>query len=105
MHKFLLVDFLKKLATMQVIGNYTTNVMEGWMQIRCKFDDGKVVNAVTKWVMGTVTLGYSNSKTWGEAGDHSLVKQKTRSSPNQVLTDTAESTASIVQTTRKQRAT
>lgn len=28
----------------QLIRNFTTNLVEGWMQIRCKFDRGKVVN-------------------------------------------------------------
>ena len=28
----------------QLIRNFTTNLAEEWMQIRCKFDGGKVVN-------------------------------------------------------------
>lgn len=28
----------------QLIGNFTTNLAEGWMNIRCKFDGGKVIN-------------------------------------------------------------
>lgn len=28
----------------QLIGNFTTNVYESWMNIRCMFDGGKVVN-------------------------------------------------------------
>ena len=28
----------------QLIGNFTTNLAEGWMQVRSKFDGGKVIN-------------------------------------------------------------
>ena len=28
----------------QLIGNFTTNIAEAWMHIRCKFDGGKVIN-------------------------------------------------------------
>ena len=28
----------------QLIGNFTTNLAEGWMNVRCKFDGGKFVN-------------------------------------------------------------
>ena len=28
----------------QLIRNFTTNLVEGWMNIRCKFDGGKLVN-------------------------------------------------------------
>ena len=28
----------------QLIGNFTTNLAEGWMHTRCKFDGGKVIN-------------------------------------------------------------
>lgn len=38
-----LVDRLVMKAQ-QLIRNFTTNLVEGWMKIRCKFDGGKVVN-------------------------------------------------------------
>ena len=28
----------------QLLGNFTTNLVEGWMSIRCKFDGGKHYN-------------------------------------------------------------
>ena len=56
----------------QLIKNFTTNLVEGWMQIRSKFVGGKVVNRSQSgsWQTGAVVLGYS--KTWEEAGDHPL---------------------------------
>ncbi len=37
---------VSRLATKapQLIGNFTTNLAEGWMNIRCKYDGGKVIN-------------------------------------------------------------
>ena len=29
---------------LQLFGNFTTNLAEGWMNIRCKYDGGKVIN-------------------------------------------------------------
>ena len=48
----------------QLIRNFTTNLVEGWMQIRCKFDGGKVVNRSQSGAgnIGAMVLGYS--KTW-----------------------------------------
>ena len=40
----------------QLIRNFTTNLAEGWMQVRCKFDRGKSCESVSKWVMGTLIL-------------------------------------------------
>ena len=53
----------------QLIGNFTTNLAECWMQIRCKFDGGKVVNRSQSgsWEHRCSVLVYS--KIWGEVGD------------------------------------
>lgn len=42
----------------QLIRNFTTNLVEGWMQIRCKFDGGggEGGESVAKWVVGTSVL-------------------------------------------------
>ena len=33
-------------------GKFTTNLAEGYMHIRCKFDGGKQVNRSPKWILG-----------------------------------------------------
>ena len=89
----------------QLIRNFTTNLAEGWMQVRCKFDGGKVVNRSQSgsWEHRCFGAGLQQNlgRTWGP---HTWEKMTT-SPPNQVFINTAESSAKKVAATRKRKAT
>ena len=89
----------------QLIRNFTTNLAEGWMQIRCKFDGGKVVNRSQSgsWEHRCCGAGLQQNlgRTWGP---HTWEKM-TSSPPNQVFINTTESSTKKVETTRKRKAT
>ena len=89
----------------QLIRNFTTNLVEGWMQIRCKFDGGKVVNRSQSgaWEHRCYGAGLQQNlgRTWGPPPWEKM----TNSLPNQVFIDKVESSAKKVETTRKRKAT
>ena len=47
----------------RLIKNFTTNIAENWMQIRCKFDGGKCINRsqVALLSIGVLELGYGKT--------------------------------------------
>jgi hypothetical protein len=53
----------------QLIDNFTTNLAEAWMHIRCKFDGGKVINRSQSgsWQHRCTGAGLQHNlgKTWG----------------------------------------
>ena len=89
----------------QLIGNYTTNLVEGWMQIRCKFDGGKVVNRSQSGSWEHRCYGAGLQQNLGRSWGPPTWETMTSSPPNQVFIDTAESSAKKVETTRKRKAT
>ena len=89
----------------QLIGNFTTNLVEGWMQIRSKYDGGKVINRSQSgsWEHRCYGAGLQHNlgKSWGPP----TWEKMTSSPPNPVFIDTAESSAKQVEKTRKRKAT
>ena len=89
----------------QLISNFTTNLAEGWMPVRCKFDGGKVVNRSQSgsWEHRCFGAGLQQNlgRTWGPP----TWEKMTTSPPNQVFINTANSSAKKVATTRKRKAT
>ena len=89
----------------QLLGNHTTNLAEGWMHIRCKFDGGKVVNRSQSgsWEHRCMGAGLQQNmgKTWGPA----VWSKMTDSSPNQVFINATESIAKKAESDRKRKAT
>ena len=51
----------------RLIGNFTTNLAEGWMAIRSKFDGGKVVNKTGRGSWNTRCYGGALRKNLGTA--------------------------------------
>ena len=89
----------------QLIGNFTTNLVEGWMQVRSKYDGGKVINRSQSgsWEHRCYGAGLQHNlgKSWGPP----TWEKMTSSPPNPVFIDTAESSAKKVEKTRKRKAT
>ena len=63
----------------QLIHNFTTNLAESWMHIRCKFDGGKVVNR-------------SQSGSW----EHTLLWCRSRAKPRKRMGSTSVAKVSRV---------
>ena len=89
----------------QLIRNFTTNLVEGWMQIRCKFDGGKVVNRSQSGSWEHRCYGAGLQQNLGKIWGPPTWEKMTNSLPNQVFIDTVESCAKKVETTRKRKAT
>ena len=89
----------------QLIRNFTTNLVEGWMNIRCKFDGGKVVNRSQSGSWEHRCAGAGLQQNLGRSWGLSTWEKMTSSSPNQVFVDTAESSAKKVEQTRKRKST
>ena len=89
----------------QLIGNFTTNLVEGWMEVRSKFDGGKVTNRSQSgsWEHRCYGAGLQHNlgRSWGPATWEKL----TNSPPNQVFVSAAEATTKKVDKTRKRKAT
>lgn len=61
-----------------LIGNFTTNLAESWMAVRCKFDGGKVINRCGKGSWNTRCYGGALRKTLELPGLHLHFKQQIR---------------------------
>ena len=85
----------------QLIRNFTTNLVEGWMQVRCKFDDGKVVNRSQSgsWEHRCYRAGLQQNlgRSWGPP----TWEKMTGSPPNQTFIDTAETSAKVTHTQKR----
>ena len=89
----------------QLIGNFTTNLAEGWMQVRSKFDGGKVINRSQSGSWEHRCYGAALQQNLGRNWGPPTWTKMTSSQASQVFTDTANSIAKKVETTRKQKAT
>lgn len=89
----------------QLIRNFTTNLVEGWMQVRCKFDGGKVVNRSQSGSWEHQCSGAGLQQNLGRNWGPPTWEKMTSSPSNQVFIDTAESSAKKVQITRNRKAT
>ena len=89
----------------QLTGNFTTNLVENWMGIRCKFDGGKIINCSQSgsWehqCMGA-SLRLNIRPNWGPQ----VWRDTTGSEPNPVLVNAANKTAKKRQKDRKRKQT
>lgn len=89
----------------QLVRNFTTNLVEGWMQVRCKFDGGKVVNRSQSGSWEHRCSGAGLQQNLGRSWGPPTWEKMTTSPPNQVFIDTAKSFAKKVAKTRKRKAT
>lgn len=89
----------------QLIGNFTTNLAEGWMQIRSKFDGGKVINRSQSGSWEHRCHGAALQQNLGRSWGPPTWAKMTSSPANQVFIDTANSIAKKVENTRKRKAT
>ena len=89
----------------KLIKNFTTNLVENWMQIRCKFDGGKVVNRSQSGSWEHRCSGAGLQQNLGRSWGPPTWEKMTSSPPNQVFIDTAKYFAKKVEKTRKRKAT
>lgn len=89
----------------QLIGNFTTNMVEGWMEVRSKFDGGKVTNRSQSGSWEHRCYGAGLQQNLGRSWGPPTWEKLTGSPPNQVFVSTAEATAKKVEKTRKRKAT
>ena len=89
----------------QLIDNFTTNLAENWIQVRCKFDGGKVINRSQSgsWEFRCYGAGLKQNK--GKHWSPKTWKEVTKSNPNQVFTDMTLSMARKADSDRKRKAT
>ena len=89
----------------QLLGNFTTNLAESWMHIRCKFDGGKVINRSQSgsWQYRCMGAGLQQNigKSWGPTTWDDMTKSKA----NQVFVDVTEVACKIAQSDKKRKAT
>lgn len=88
----------------QLIKNFTTNLAENWMQIRCKFDGGKVINRSQSGSCESRCSGAGLQKNLGKCWGPPTWQKMTGFPASQVLMDTAES-AKKADKDRKRKAT
>ena len=77
----------------QLIHNFTTNLAENWMHVRCKFDGGKVVNRSQSGSWEHRCYGAGLEQNLGKCWSPHIWEQVTESCPSQIFTDMAESRA------------
>lgn len=89
----------------QLIKNFTTNLAENWMQIRCKFDGGKVINRSQSGSCESRCSGAGLQKNLGKCWGPPTWEKMTGFPASQVFVDTAESSAKKADKDRKRKAT
>ena len=89
----------------QLVNNLTTNLAENWMQIRCKFDGGKVVNRSQSGSWEHRCSGAGLQKNLGKCWGPQTWEKITTSSASQAFVDAAESSAKKSESDRKRKAT
>jgi len=88
----------------QLIKNFTTNLAENWMQIRCTFDGGKVINRSQSGSCESRCSGAGLQINLGKCWGPPTWEKMTGFPASQVFVDTAES-AKKADKDRKQKAT
>ena len=89
----------------QLYENSTTNLAECWMNIRCKFDGGKVVNRSQSGSWEHRCMGAGLQQNMGRAWGPPCWEQMTSSQASQVYINSAESSATKISVERKRKAT
>lgn len=88
----------------QLVGNFTINLAENWMSIRCKFDGGKVVNRSQSGSWEYRCMGAGLRMNLGPRWSPEAWEDMTGSSPNHVLKDTTNHAARKYELDRKRKA-
>lgn len=99
-----LVDRLASKAS-RLIKNFTTNIAENWMNVRCKFDGGKYVNRSQSGSFQFRCYGAGLQQNLGKSWSPAIWGQMVGSTPNQVFLDAAEASTKKAEKTRKRMAT
>ena len=99
-----LVDQLASKSS-RLIKNFTTNIAENWMHVRCKFDGGKYVNRSQSGSFQHRCYGAGLQQNLGKSWSPTIWEQMAGSTPNQVFVDSAETSAKQAEDTRKRMAT
>ena len=89
----------------QLFGNYTTNLAESWMNIRSKFDGGKVINRSQSGSWQHRCMGAGLQQNFGREWGPDVWKKMTQAEPNRVYSDAAEQASKRVEKNRKRKAT
>lgn len=87
----------------RLIRNFTTNLAENWMQIRCKFDGGKVVNRSQSGSWEHRCSGAGLQKNLGKSWGPTMWERMTGHPANEVFTRTAESSAKRAEKDRERK--
>jgi hypothetical protein len=89
----------------QLLGNHTTNLAEGWMNIRSKFDGGKVINRSQSGSWEHRCMGAGLQQNGGREWGAQAWKSMTTCSPNTVFINTARRASLTVSKNKKRKAT
>ena len=89
----------------RLIHNTTTNLAENWIQIRCKFDGGKVINRSQSVFFQFRCYGVGLQKNLGKTWGVSMWEKMTGDYPNEVFVDAADISAKRVEKDRERKAT
>ena len=89
----------------QLLGNVTTNLAESWMNVRTKFDGGKVVNRSQSGSWEHRCMGAGLRQNIGRDWSPQAWRQVTNSSPNKVFVNKATHSAMVSSSDRKRKAT
>ncbi len=74
----------------QLVGNETTNMAEGWMHVRSKYDGGKVINRSQSGSWEHRCMGAGLQQNLGKDWGPSVWSNLTKSTPNSVFSTTAK---------------
>ena len=88
----------------QLLSNETTNLAENWMNVRAKFDGGKVINLSQSDSWQHRSMGAGLRHNMGDKWGLQAWKDMTSSSPNKVFSNTAEHSANTINKNRKRKA-
>ena len=89
----------------QLIGNFTTNLAESWMNIRCKFDGGKVVNRSQSGSWEFRCMGAGLQLNLGHDWGPQAFSDMTESEVNPVYQNVAEQSKQKIANDRKRKST
>ena len=89
----------------QLIGNFTINLAEGWMNIRCKLDGGKVINRSQSGSWDLRCMGAGLHQNIGPVWGPKALSEMTSTAINPVYQSVTDSYAKKIASDRKRKAT
>ena len=87
----------------KLIQNFTTNLAENWMQIRCKFEGGKVINRIQSGSWENRCTGAALQKNFGKSWGPKVWNSMTGVEANTVFVNAAESSAKKADKDKKRK--